>query len=71
MRKVFEASGKTVDAAIDAACLLAGTTVDMVEIEVNIFNATDELCNTTNCVYFINTHESAMKNGFRYFELEE
>lgn len=34
MRKVFEASGKTVDAAIDAACLLAGTTVDMVEIEV-------------------------------------
>lgn len=44
---------------------------NMVEIEVNIYNAADELCNTTNCVYFVETQESAMKNGFRYFELEE
>ena len=34
MRKEYEASGKTVDAAIDAACLLAGTTIENVEIEI-------------------------------------
>ena len=34
MQKEYEASGKTVDEAIDAACLLANTTIDMVEVEV-------------------------------------
>lgn len=34
MAKTYEASGKTVDEAIDNACLLAGTTIENVEIEI-------------------------------------
>lgn len=34
MRKEFEASGKSVEQAIDNACALAGTTVDNVDVEV-------------------------------------
>ncbi len=36
MAKTYEASGKTVDEAIDNACLLAGTTIENVEIEILI-----------------------------------
>ncbi len=39
MRKEYEASGKTVDEAIDAACILANTTIDMVEVEVLEFGS--------------------------------
>ena len=34
MAKSYEASGKTVDEAIDLACMLAGTTIENVEIEI-------------------------------------
>ena len=34
MAKSYEASGKTVDEAIDLACALAGTTIENVEIEI-------------------------------------
>ncbi|MDO4582389.1 MAG: RNA-binding cell elongation regulator Jag/EloR [Bacillota bacterium] len=34
MGKTYEASGKTLDAAIDAACALAGNTIDNLDIEV-------------------------------------
>lgn len=34
MRKEYEASGKTVEEAIDKACILAGTTIENVEVEV-------------------------------------
>ena len=34
MAKTYEASGKTVDEAIDNACVLAGTTIENVEIEI-------------------------------------
>ncbi len=34
MRKEYEASGKTIDQAIDKACALAGTTIDNVEVEI-------------------------------------
>ena len=34
MAKSYEASGKTVDEAIDIACILAGTTIENVEIEI-------------------------------------
>lgn len=34
MAKTYEASGKTVDEAIDNACMLAGTTIENVEIEI-------------------------------------
>ncbi|MEG1661948.1 MAG: Jag N-terminal domain-containing protein, partial [Clostridiales bacterium] len=34
MRKEFEASGKTIEQAIDNACALAGTTIDNVDVEI-------------------------------------
>ena len=34
MAKSYEASGKTVDEAIDLACMLAGTTIENVDIEI-------------------------------------
>lgn len=41
------------------------------DIEVNIYNESGELCNTTRCLYFIQTPEQAKKAGFKPFELEE
>lgn len=61
----------TLDDHITLRARLSEQRRNMATIEIELFNASDELCTSTTCVYFVQKREQALADGFQSFELED